>query len=150
MISVEIDTTKAIAMIDGISKNLSPESFRRYISNKVSPYVREQAEETFDGEGGRIGGWEPLKPSTWERKKTARMLVETGKLKKEVTSVRENFDGPYSAYWGAKSQVYKSHQTGFRHYRSKKEVPARPMLKWNNQDADFLRASLEYHIMRGL
>ena len=150
MISVTVDIKGPTAMINTLTKNLSQPGFRTWITTKVTPYVREQAEETFDGEGGRVGGWEPLKESTWERKSSARMLVETGALKKEVTSVKENFPGNFTAEWGGDSKVYKAHQTGFRHNRSGKKVPARKMLAWTNQDADFIRNTLEYHIMQNV
>jgi phage gpG-like protein len=144
MISVQIDTKNVNTMLVKLTNNLSQQSFGNWIKRDVNKVVDENTNENFATSGRRAGGWSPLSAATIRKKGHDTILVDTGRLKKEVTTAKANVSG-YEASWGDDlSEVYKYHQA------MAKRLPVRPMLTWTSGDGPKLKNSLEQHIMRGV
>ena len=144
MISITIDAKNVNNMLVRLTNNLNQQSFRQWIQKDVDPIVDNNTKQNFDSAGKRVGGWAPLSPETVRRKGHSTILVDTGKLKKEVSSAKANVNG-YTASWGDNlSDIFKYHQA------QAKRLPVRKMLAWTSGDETKLKNSLEQHIMKGV
>lgn len=156
MISVTVDTKNVDNMLLKLTGNLSITSFKNFANQTVTPYVRLKVGETFDTEGGRLGGWKELSSYTIERKGGSRILYDRGNLRSSIEKITEKSQG-YEASWGPEgikgsnfrgrrtnAKVYGYHQTGTS------RMPKRQILGWTEGDRNTLADYFERHIMKGL
>ena len=111
--------------------------------NVLWPAVQQQ----FASEGGETGGWQELAESTIKKRGSAHpILDETGML---LESFDETGEGhveeftPESGFWGTSLARGYAHQVGAYNRWSRKNLPVREVLFWNERMSVLAEAELQ-------
>ena len=110
--------------------------------NELQKAIQKFIDDRFAGEHDPWGRkWADLSPRTWAKKKTNRILYETGKLYNSIKAKVENINDKVSAVVGGIMYYGHFHQTGTR------KMPARPFFGgYTNSEIETLKSIIRIYL----